>query len=675
MWWILLDPIVYLTIIGYVVGSNVHGKHGSDKRDLDSVFDSDKVSAAIDTAFAKAGFDDDEAEAFHAGYHVGVDEFDDKDDESRKMLSVVLSKAIDAADVEKVDDTLDILGDKLDGLFPRDIDTTDGSEADVKDLPSVTEMMATLVTTGGKPIPSEKDRRKHAGKHDDHGKTAASDAKTDSNGHGPDNTLAKRWTPIEGVGKAMTEVMKGGIFEDLGDFLGSNTVHIDHPERAHSHEKRYSIRTHEDLNSTCDCEQLLKAIVEPKPKPLNWDWWYDWKNENFDGENPGLFCMQKCVKKSMDKLIKDLQWFESNDNIIPPMPNGTDAPPLPDSPPQKRDEEAIDHADPESVDSKLMVDPEEAEDIAQKQKLVKLYQLLKAKGLIKPTTRRPVTVEDVRAAMIAVAKANSMTASIGKVDPKLQFLQKMKAMGLLRRPMGNRVWTFKDFIQLLKDRKAQDDALRKKTSVSPPWNADTPEGVRENIPVRLPTAPQVPDSPPHLSKREEPTEHSAPAEVKMPIVQNEPPKSLFGGSYRDWYKRYKKTQKSRDLCTCDLKAPSIWNWITQIKMSKRCAKFCQQSVQPWVEKEKGLQAVPNEPSANSTTTAESSEETSIVVEDTTGADTPPIEPLEIVDAPEVPSSGQGQEMLELRPLTQGEPLPRPNEKPDVVHAPGLVNDN
>lgn len=123
--------------LGYVLGSNIHGHTNAfGKRDLavprSPVFDNDQVSADINHALAEFGFDADEAKDFRAGYHVAVDQFDDNEDESRKLLSDVLLKVLNAPDVETIDGSLDTLGDKFDGLIPRDADTTAGSRDGVK---------------------------------------------------------------------------------------------------------------------------------------------------------------------------------------------------------------------------------------------------------------------------------------------------------------------------------------------------------------------------------------------------------------------------------------------------------------------------------------------------------------------------------------------------------------
>lgn len=126
-----------IAALGYVLGSNVHGHTNAfGKRDLavprSPVFDNDQVSADINHVLGEFGFDADEAKDFRAGYHVAVDQFDDNEDESRKLLSDVLLKVLNAPDVETIDGSLDTLGDKFDGLIPRDAETTAGSKDGVK---------------------------------------------------------------------------------------------------------------------------------------------------------------------------------------------------------------------------------------------------------------------------------------------------------------------------------------------------------------------------------------------------------------------------------------------------------------------------------------------------------------------------------------------------------------
>lgn len=187
--------------IGFLIGSNIHGRHDFDRRDLvashSSAFDNDQVSATINSDLIKFGFDADEAEKLRAGFHAAVDQFDDNEDESRKLLSDILGKVLDHADVETIDGSLDVLGEKFDGLIPRSVDTTSGSKDSVKpghiiitestdsdsdndlaprdlDL-SMTEIMATWLDSieslhaGDGLIPDALKETPHDHKHDGHG--------------------------------------------------------------------------------------------------------------------------------------------------------------------------------------------------------------------------------------------------------------------------------------------------------------------------------------------------------------------------------------------------------------------------------------------------------------------------------------------------------------------------
>jgi hypothetical protein len=188
----LLNPTSLGAIYAwFAIGSNIHGKH--DRRDLttshSSAFDNDQASATINSDLTKLGFDADDSEKFRAGYHAVVDQFDDDEDESRELLSDVLGKVISNADIDTVDGSLDILGEKLHELLPRGVDTTTGSKEGVKpghiiitestdsdsdndlaardlDL-SVAEFMATWIEHG--PIPDAPKKTPHDHKHDGHG--------------------------------------------------------------------------------------------------------------------------------------------------------------------------------------------------------------------------------------------------------------------------------------------------------------------------------------------------------------------------------------------------------------------------------------------------------------------------------------------------------------------------
>lgn len=74
------------------------------------------------------------------------------------------------------------------------------------------------------------------------------------------------------------------------------------------------------------------------------------------------------------------------------------------------------------------------------------------------------------------------------------------------------------------------------------------------------------------------------SKMKDPTNKDEIEKML---SYRDWFF---KTHKSGEYCTCAMVQKSaFWHWITKMspKYNVRCARFCNDVVDPWLKKENG----------------------------------------------------------------------------------------
>jgi len=547
----------------YFVASHIHGKGPFNKRDLTAFrspsFDSDQVSATINKALTKAGYDADEVEAIRAGFHIAVDQSDENEDESRKLLSDVLFRVLDHSDVEKVDGALDVLGDKANELVQRDVDTTAGSKNGVKsghivvadssndlaardmDYTSMAELMATMTLAEGHvgnawmPGSLKDPRDEHAGKHDDHG-----------------SQPGKREEPADHAGP---EPIKPGKEPERKDSPGP--IDVDHP----------------------------------RPTPT------------------ALLASHPLLAQFLDMAYLD----------------------NPDAP-------------------------------------------------------RAATAEDVPV-ILALLSSPSFAKLPGsdynltdRDHAKLNFLLKLKEMGLLKKPKGKRIMTMEEFFQAWQKYSLKANADRNETLPS-----DGHAGIEhERIPIpveqashskrSVPEVPgcdcqstidavkepkpeggmtyawfqnwkhkdvntncirpcvdkaidhfdetvrkyqafekqfglgemlgagyQPPKTGPGIAKRNQPVGHPELAKV-VPTVKNEPPKSVKGMTYRDWFM---KTQETGEFCTCHMQSPSMRYWVLSFySKSQRCIQFCSQSVKPFLEKEKETLPVLQEPSANATAVEE-----------------------------------------------------------------------
>ena len=541
VWWFLTHPAV----IGAII-ANIHGKVDFGKRDLtasrSSAFDGDQISATINDALAKAGFDADEADSLLAGYHVAVDQFDDNEDESRKLLSDVLLKVLEQPDVEEVDGALDGLGDKADGLVPRDVDTTAGPNDGKKtghvvvidssnglaprgrdsSVATVPELMATLTLeeghSGKGPIPGfvPDGRDEHGGKHDNIG-----------------SQLEKR---KEATGNA-----------------GAGP--LDSPERVD-----------EEHLSPTPTESLVSShplLAQFKEMGL------------FDNPDEPRAATAGDVGRILHLLTH---------------PNSTRLP----------------GSDPSLTDN----------DIAK----LNFFERLKEMGLVKkPTGKRVMTTGEIfERLQDYMAKANiDRNTTLSTADDPAKYHEHIPIpVGLIShskrsvpevvgcdcqatidavkedKPEGGMTytwfqgWKHKD-VNTLCVRPCVDKAIEHFAETVRKY-----QKFEEQFGAGL-------KNPPGLSKRKnQPLPVDGPVEAEVPTVKNEPPKSVFDGTYRDWFS---KTQKTGEFCTCYMKSSWLWSWIKPIYgKSSRCIEFCSQSVKPFLEKEKDNQtlAVPQEPSAN-----------------------------------------------------------------------------
>lgn len=528
--------------IGAII-ANIHGKADFGKRDLtasrSSAFDGDQVSATINDALAKAGFDADEAESLLAGYHVAVDQFDDDEDESRKLLSDVLLKVLEQPDVEKVDGALDVLGDKADGLVPRNVDTTAGPNDGKKagrvvvidpshdlaprdrdsSVATIPELMATLTLAEGHsgkgPIPGfvPDGRDEHGGKHDN-----------------ISSQLEKRQEATGNAGPEPLDSPKSVDEEHLRPTPTESLV-SSHPLLAQFKEMG-----------------LLDNLDEPRA----------------------------ATAEEVGRILH-----------LPTHPNSTK---LPGSDPSLTDND----------NAKL-----------------NFFERLKEMGLVKkPTGKRVITTGEIfERLQDYMAKANiDRNSTLSTADDPAKYHERIPIpVGLIShskrsvpevvgcdcqatidaikedKPEGGMTytwfqgWKHKD-VNTLCVRPCVDKAIEHFAETVKKYQLFEEQFGLKN--------------PPGLAKRKQPLGIHGPVEGEVPTVKNEPPKSAFDGTYRDWVS---KTQKTGEFCTCDTKSSWLWSWVKQIYgTSSRCINFCSQSVKPFLEKEKEKQnlAVPKEPSAN-----------------------------------------------------------------------------
>jgi hypothetical protein len=539
--------------IGYMVGTNIAGKHDFDRRDLvtshSPALNNDQVSATINSDLTILGFDADETQDFRAGFHAAVDQFDDDEDESRKLLSDILSKVISNADIDTVDGSLDILGEKLHELLPRGVDTTSGYKEGVKpghiiitestdsdsdsdndlaprdlDL-SMAEFMATWIEHG--PIPDAPKKTTHDHKHDGHGsKPEKREEATDNSAPEPvepEQRLDQNEPPVE----RPTPTLPPGV-----------TIPFLEKAKAMGLLKNKTVRpaaTPKDIFHAFSLAQKLKDI-DAQSLP--------------DSERAAAKLLFLAKLKAMGLLdkpkrkpfmtLEDFQKYmlaharkpEATTDLNKTLPSETDAPagaPIPEPVP-----------------------------------------VSEAQGSHTKRSVPEVPGCDCEATVDAVK------------SPKPEGLMNYKSF---------QNWEHKA-VNTSCIHPCVDQAIDHFTKQVVEYQAFE---ARESLK-------------PHgtVSKREEPKEIPAPAEAKVPMTKNEASKSVYPFTYRDWYK---KTAKSGKSCTCDLRTPSFFSWFTSFtKKSKRCRSFCAQSVKPFLDKEKKTLAA--EPSTNATSTEEHSEETS-----------------------------------------------------------------
>ena len=547
-------------LLGYLIGSNVHGKH-IHARDLiaprSSAFDNDKVSAAINDALTKAGFDADEAESIRAGYHVAVDQFDDNEDDSRKLLSDILLNVLDYDDAEKVDGALDVLGDKADELIPRDVDTTAGSKDDVKpndhiivtdssnDLPSrdmdhmlMAELMATMTLAEGHvgnawmPGSLKDPRNEHAGKNDDHGSQPAK--REESIGHaGPE--------PAESVKKFDHSKLPEPVDEEKvrpapAEVLASHPLlaqlmdrgYLDNPDALRA-------ATAEDVDVILSLVQNLNSTKPPGSDPSLTDRDHAKLKFLFKLKEMGL------LKKPKGKRIMTIeQFFQA----------------------WKR------------YSLKTNADRNEA---------------LPSNG------HAPIDRERIPTPVMQASHSKRSVPEVPGCDCQatIDAVKEPKPEGGMTYAWFQD-WKHKDVntncIRPCVDKAIDhfDETVRKYQAFEKQFGASLKQ-------------------PSGLEKRNQPIDHPELAKA-VPTVKNEPPKSVKGMTYRDWFM---KTQETGDFCTCHMQSPSMWYWVLSFySKSQRCIKFCSQSVQPFLEKEKETLPVPQEPSANSTAVEEIVEDSS-----------------------------------------------------------------
>lgn len=517
-----------------------------------------KASEAINDALTKAGFDAAEAAKISDAYRVGadelVDQIDDSGDKSRQLLDDALVKGLDTADVEKVDDALNVLVGKLGGLVGRDVDATIDSGLVSRDV----------------------------------------DATADGS--------------LEGT--------RSSSVDDRNDITAFQSL-----------EKRKSFPFPFEPPK-CDCEDVMDAMVEPRPKPLTWDWYYDWKQEHWTDKKPNLRCVMVCVREATDRLTmqkiekfnKDLVWFEAHAEAT----KGGDASDIPDSPPQKR-EETAEHSEQGAEESKMseaqlestktsseasrvndgvkydVYDPRAHEMWREIKEELRKFDPEKIKDLDEEDLRLSEQytkiwkdIAKIRPYPVWKDPAHN-PGSPGdqkhhsrRIAPELPQCDCKTVIDAVKEPKPEGGMTFEWYLNW-QHKNLNIACVRPCVSEAVDrfaWKLKEFQLTEANGDFRKGGWPRTEDLPPH-TKREEATDDAGPkdAKIPIPITKNEPPKSVHDPSYRAWYEA---TRKNNDFCTCELKKPTVWRWFNKLFLpSSRCSRFCNASVKAWFEKEGG----------------------------------------------------------------------------------------
>jgi hypothetical protein len=545
--------LIPVAAIGYVIGTNVHGHTDLfGKRDLavsrSPVFDNDQVSADINHALTTFGLDADEAKKFRAAYHVGADEFDDNEDESRKLLSDVLLKVLNAPDVEKIDSSLDVLGDKFDGLIPRDVDTTAGSKDGVRpghvfitestesvnDLAprdathvSFAEAMATWMDSmesldaGNGPLPERLEN------------------KPKDDGSKPE----KREEATDHAGPELVEPVKES---------DQNESPVEHPTPTESATldpflEKFNSTGHRA--ATPEDARRIFAQIQTQIQKLN-------------GTNPQSLTDRECAKLSFLAKLNAMGLLKK---------------------PTGRQVLTIEEVFERIQSMKPKVSPE------------------------LDTTPIP-TAEDYTIPYKIVAVPVEQGSHSKRSVPKVPGCDCEATIEAVKDPKPEGGMTYKWFqnwehkaVNTSCVHPCVDNAIDRFTKTIVEYQA-----FEARIDKEYQDYLNRPLNDTSVEKREEPTDLPEPFEAKTSKPENELPKTAHPFTYRD---RYKKTQKTGQYCTCSLPKPSIWTRVMVFyQKSQRCRNFCSQSVKPFLEKEKETLAVPKEPAISSTASEQPVEE-------------------------------------------------------------------
>jgi hypothetical protein len=329
--------------------------------------DNNAVSKAIDDALANAGLNATEAAKIRDVYHVGINQIDDSSDEWRKALDDALRKILDNADVKKIDDALDVLVGKLDGLVSRDVE----SNSDLK-MPTFED----VVEAASHPP------------HSHHERLSPREARNLIN-------------PAEVTGNLIDKIQDGGDDQDLSEAAQrtlkawiekhrNDIKNLEKREEPIFHGNRGEtypydpVRFPKGINiNNCDCKKAIESIVEPKPTPLTPEWLKIWTAKYWAGEEGGsdLMCIRGCADRAVSQFIDRVVLLEeieekneelieltdvSNSTVVKPTPSESPLsqkpePLVPVAPGPRsgvetgtlrKREEATDHAGPESLESK-----------------------------------------------------------------------------------------------------------------------------------------------------------------------------------------------------------------------------------------------------------------------------------------------------------------------------------
>lgn len=505
----------------------------------------DQIVGAINDALATAGFSASEIESIRNFYQAGIDKIDDDNDKSRALLNGTLGKIFKKADIEKIDAALDALVDKVGKFVTRDVDATAAIDKGLSAAgfdAAEKEKLKDLFQVGVAQIDDKSDESRALldsalDKVLDKADVEKVDAAIDALVGNLRKITSRDVDPSSNHGKIVASALQN-FLEDAKRITTSKQAKM-------WFQKFQGLFPDNDVSVSehCDCDKIIPAVEESiHDAVLNWDWYANWQKKHDPDETLDIKCFEPCMESKADKFVDEIKYFRKHDPPVdePKVKNVTTIAGIVTA--------------PGSVEKR----EESSENSFQVKRKIPLYQLLPEPVLVN------VDGCDCKKTIESVKEPKPKDQSDYEWYPNWRAKYHPEGLNTtcITPCVDNAI---KEFIYKVK--KHQIFA-----SFQPTLHPKIPH--------------DAPNSPPR-SKREETSEPSAEGGSKIPIIANEPPKSVETLSYRDWFT---KIQKDGRFCTCAMeekKSPKLMDWVLKFwpKHTQRCAKFCKATVGPWLEKE------------------------------------------------------------------------------------------